>query len=90
MTAAAPLTANAFGDARPTLAQAFSVGCRLLAPERSQLIVKLRQSLRAEVRAMAEQIEAEMNADGIYLTEAEIDAEVQAVRAEMHAEGQQR
>lgn len=74
--------------ALPTVAQVFSLGRKLPVPQRAALIAQLSQSMREEVYATAAQVHAEMQADGIVISEAEIDAEVQAVRAEMYAEGQ--
>ena len=73
--------------ARPTVAEAYSIGRKLTSAQRVKLINQLRRSLRDEVNAAAEQVQARMEADGVFITEADIDAEVQAVRAMMYAEG---
>ncbi len=84
MTAANPSTR----DTPPTVAQTYALVKQLTAEQRDELLFQIRQDLWADVQAAAEQVQAQMEADGITITDEEIDAEVKAVRAERYAAGQ--
>lgn len=80
-----PATTASPRNARPTVAQAYSVIKQLTASQRTKLMQKLQQDSWDKVEAAAERVAARMKADGVVITEEEIDAEVQAVRAERYA-----
>ena len=71
--------------ARPTIAQAYALAKRLTASQQARLVARLRRAVWADVQAVAEQTETQMETDGAYMSEAEITAEVEAVRAERYA-----
>ena len=71
--------------AKPTIAQAYAVVQKPSPVQRGKLTARLNQDLRAQVYAVAVQVQAAMEADGVFITDEEIDIEVQAVRAERYA-----
>ncbi len=80
-----PATTASARAARPTVAQAYSIAKRLTADQQARLVAKLRRDVWADIQAAAEQVQARMKADGVFITEEEITAEIEVVRAERYA-----
>lgn len=71
--------------ARPTVAQAYAIVQQLSAAQYQRLMLKLNQTLEDNAAAAAQRVHKRMEAAGVIITDAEIDAEVEAVRASRYA-----
>ena len=78
-------TTSAKRPARPTVAQAYSIVRQLSAAQYQQLMLKLNQTLEDNAGAAARRVHKRMEAAGVTISEEEIVAEVEAVRASRYA-----
>ena len=68
-----------------TIAQTDATVQRPSPVQQGEIIARHKQGLRDQVYEASLQIQAAMEADGVFITDEDIDIEVQAVRAERYA-----